>query len=265
MGGKTIEEQLKEHGASAFSFTEIKSELLGEPKVASVPDSLTFAGLYKYSGINFAQFGVNAISTFFRPANAAYEIAWYKPTLPVQIGDDWNHWRSTKLFTTSMGCNLPVPDAQNRMTCVRFARTSYPNTPYGPLLRTHNCSEKVKSDWSGYCECQAPNGNVILHAPTSQSYSPIGHEYTCEKECLTPTWIPAITEAQVSYNTQDITMFWERFTIRNTCPEDFRDIQYMPSTVETGYPTWMSLNTGLNVFNEKGRTEESPSKLCIKR
>jgi len=178
-----VEKAMQGKGLAPFGFEEIPASFAGDGGTGAIEQSFNAYGMF------LSQLGMGGywegVLEYIRNDNCRY----------------------VKLYTTSIGCNLPQMPAGKEMTCLKFVKTKLHHTPYGPIDDNVqvSCTDTVKEEYSGWCECQLADGSAsVIHAPKSQERNPIGKEYTCEEECKKPTWIPAVSALEMTYTTADI-------------------------------------------------------------
>ena len=179
----------------------------------------------------------------------------------------------TKLFTTSIGCNVPQMAEGQQMGCLRFVKTTLSSTPYGPIDEDAaiKCNDTIQDGWSGWCECLTADGGAsVIHAVRSAVRNPVGKPYTCEEECKKPTWVPAVGKVEMAYTEADFGSNGlpdGQNVIRAgrgaKCSDGFYDIEHLP--VGSLGAVCVNLQSDLSWDKSGGVKAPPASKLCAKR
>lgn len=244
---KAVNEAMKGSGVAAFGFTPIPTSFAGEMDHGKP----TFEQMYLTGpGMMLTQWGLNGLDC---------------------DGCTMDQCRHTRLFTTSVGCNVPRMPKGKEMSCVRFVKTTEASTPYGPIDKDANikCTDKVLDTYSGWCECQpAEEGKgSVIHAVRSAKRNPIGKEYTCEEECKNPTWVPAISTLDMAETSANFDTIGNEDVLKHdqgaVCEKGFYDIEHLP--VGAVGPLCVNLQSDLSWDMSGGAKAPPASKLCAKR
>jgi hypothetical protein len=239
-------------GAAAFGFTPIPTFFGGELEGGDP----TYNEMYLNGhGMMFTQWGMDGRGR-------------------ADCGGECDQCLHTRLFMTTVGCNVPQMPKGKEMECVKFVKTKYSNTPYGPIDEKVDvkCNETVPDTYSGWCECvTAEEGTKVVHAVRSAVKNPIGRKYTCEQECKKPTWVPAITMVEMAYSSADFSKGgpdgnWDKVVARGKgakCKAGFYDVEHMP--VGSVGSSCVNLNSELRLSRSNGVKPPPASKLCVKR
>lgn len=245
-----VNKAMKGKGVAAFGFSPIPTFFGGEMQHGKP----TFEQMYTNGhGMMFTQWGMDGRG-------------------PKNCGGKCDKCLHTRLFTTSVGCNVAAMPKGQEMGCLRFVRTKLSGTPYGPIDEDADvkCDQVIPDSYSGWCECQtAVSNTTVIHAVRSAVRNPIGKPYTCADECKSPTWIPAVGKIEMAYTGADFSKGKPdgEENIKPgkgaKCSPGFYDVEHLP--VGSVGAACVNLQSDL-VWSTNGGVKPPPgSKLCAKR